>query len=651
MRHSVILIPAYNPKDTLLDLINELLDNGFGEILVINDGSAFSCSSIFEKAQSLNCKVLHHSKNLGKGQALKTGFRAVQEIYNQPVITVDCDGQHQILDIIKIDHALHENPNALIMGARNFSVGNVPIKSYLGNKITASIFKLSTGVDCKDTQTGLRGIPKCLFNLALTTQGDRYDYEYNFLCEVAESFPIISVPIKTIYFNDNEGSHFRPLHDSLLIYSRIIKFIFSSFAGFLADIVFFCIFSAFFSIAIATVVARLLSGTLNFAINKNSVFRSKGKIRKSYSKYLVLFLFIMLASAVGTTGLSMVVTNTVLAKIIVDLSLFIFSYIMQKNWVFADEINYYKASKIWKSCACLVLVFYISFTALNRFIVPQNIVTIETLETTQSTPQETEIEQEPIENQDISEPSSEPIITQSSYVDENIQIQMSTIREYETDIYIAEITVSDSSYLQAGLAQNSFGTNVKDKTSEIAQDNDAILAINGDYYGYRDEGYVMRNGYLYRTTQTQGGNQDLVIYDDGSMQVIEETEISAEQLAEMGAVQILSFGPGLISDGEIIVDENSEVSHEKESNPRTAIGMIEPNHYIFLVSDGRTDQSEGLTVEEIAIILQSYDCEVAYNLDGGGSSTMVFMGEVINNPTSNGREFKERSVSDIVFIG
>ncbi len=272
---------------------------------------------------------------------------------------------------------------------------------------------------------------------------------------------------------------------------------------------------------------------------------------------------------------------------------------------------------------------------------PQNIVVLDKID------ENTKIE----EGVQLEESIVEPIITQTSYNDGNISVNIETIREFDTDIYIAQIILKDSSFLKTGLAENSFGTNVKDKTSQIASDNNAILAINGDYYGFRDYGYVLRNGYLYRDTKTQGGNEDLVIYEDGDMQIINELDISANELLENGAVQIFSFGPGLILDGEIIVDENSKVEREDQSNPRTAIAIIDKNHYIFMVADGRTDESEGLSLEEMAIVLSEYDCTVAYNLDGGGSATMVFMGEVVNNPTTNGKDIKERSVSDIVYIG
>ena len=97
--------------------------------------------------------------------------------------------------------------------------------------------------------------------------------------------------------------------------------------------------------------------------------------------------------------------------------------------------------------------------------------------------------------------------------------------------------------------------------------------------------------------------------------------------------------------------EDEEVGKAKSSNPRTAIGMIDQRHYVLVVSDGRTNESQGLSLYELAEFMKSLDTTVAYNLDGGGSSTLVFNGEVINNPTTNGKSIKERSVSDIVYIG
>lgn len=183
----------------------------------------------------------------------------------------------------------------------------------------------------------------------------------------------------------------------------------------------------------------------------------------------------------------------------------------------------------------------------------------------------------------------------------------------------------------------------------MAQNNNAIFAINGDYYGFRDYGYVIRNGVLYRETANED-NDALVIDNDGNFSIVNESEVTANELLNEGAWQVLSFGPALIEEGEVVVGKNDEVSQAKTINPRTAIGQVDELHYIVIVADGRTSESEGLSLYELAQVMKEYNCTTAYNLDGGGSSTMYFNGEVINNPTSGG-SIGERSVSDIVYIG
>ncbi len=244
---------------------------------------------------------------------------------------------------------------------------------------------------------------------------------------------------------------------------------------------------------------------------------------------------------------------------------------------------------------------------------------------------------------------TEPVVTANSYSDGNISIIITQYREYDTDIYVADIQLSSPEYLKTALANGAYGKNVTAKTSEIASQTGAILAINGDFYGARESGYVVRQGQLLR--DSSGGSEDLVIYSDGTMQVIDENSVSASQLVADGAQQVLSFGPGIVIDGQIAVDENDEVGKAMASNPRTAIGQIDGLHYVMVVSDGRTSSSAGLSLKELAEVMQSLGCTTAYNLDGGGSSTMVFNGTIINNPTTGGRHSKERSVSDIVYIG
>ena len=235
------------------------------------------------------------------------------------------------------------------------------------------------------------------------------------------------------------------------------------------------------------------------------------------------------------------------------------------------------------------------------------------------------------------------------YSDSKTSITLKQYREYDSNIYVADVTVSDASDLKTALANNTYGRNITDTTSDMAANNNAVLAINGDYYGARQSGYVIRNGKLYRDTS---GNRDaLVIQKNGEFKFVSESETSASELLQDGALQAFSFGPVLLNNGEISVGENDEVGMAMVSNPRTAIGYLGNNHYVFVVSDGRTSESAGLSLYELASFMKDLGVKDAYNLDGGGSSTMVFKGEIINNPTTSGRSGEERAVSDIVYIG
>ena len=240
--------------------------------------------------------------------------------------------------------------------------------------------------------------------------------------------------------------------------------------------------------------------------------------------------------------------------------------------------------------------------------------------------------------------------TDNTYEDSNMMITLTEYYENDTKIYVADIYLKDASLLKTSFAKNSYGKNVTAKTSDIAKSVNAILAINGDYYGVQEAGYVLKNGVIYRSTPVKN-KEDLVIYEDGSFEIINESDISLEELLNSGAYNVLSFGPALVDDSEIEVSTSDEVGKAMASNPRTAIGIIDTNHYVFVVSDGRTNESVGLSLYELATFMKKLGCTTAYNLDGGGSSTMYFNGEIINNPTTTGKKIGERSISDIVYVG
>ena len=301
-------------------------------------------------------------------------------------------------------------------------------------------------------------------------------------------------------------------------------------------------------------------------------------------------------------------------------------------------MKFLKKGYAYASIFGLLLTASFSYSMLKIFVIA------ETISTVSSTASSSNAES-------ASKATETATVTDTSYSDDNLSITLTEKTVNNTQVYVADVTVSSAEYLKTALANNTYGTNVTAKTSETAANNNAILAVNGDYYGANSTGYVIRNGVVYRdTVREDASNGDLAIYKDGSFKIIYENEISANQLVEDGVVNLLAFGPALVENSEIVVDTKSEVGQSMASNPRTAIGIIDEKHYIIIVSDGRTSESQGLSLYEMAEVMKSYGVKTAYNLDGGGSSTMYFNGQVINKPTTNGN-ISERAVSDIVYIG
>ena len=246
--------------------------------------------------------------------------------------------------------------------------------------------------------------------------------------------------------------------------------------------------------------------------------------------------------------------------------------------------------------------------------------------------------------------STATVKTATAYEDDTKTISIETYERNSTQIHVATVTMKGDASIKTALADETYGRNVKAKTSTTAQSVNAVLAVNGDYYGARDAGYVIRNGQLLRSDSQDANQEDLVIYQDGSFEVIREGDITAQELLNKGAVQVLSFGPALIENSQVAVDSSDEVGKAMASNPRTAIGIIDDKHYVLVVSDGRTDESKGLSLKELADFMKELKVTTAYNLDGGGSSTMYFNGQIINKPTTNGHNIEEREVSDIVYL-
>lgn len=293
----------------------------------------------------------------------------------------------------------------------------------------------------------------------------------------------------------------------------------------------------------------------------------------------------------------------------------------------------------------LILAAYTVYAALDTFVIVR-VLTPDTLPTATVEASTAPTATEPPAEQ----ATTAPISTDTEYHDDQIDIVLTTMRVENTTVYVADVQIADISLLKTALAGNTYARNLTETTSVQAANAGAILAINGDYYGAQERGYVLRNDVLYRAS-AQSGTDALVIGADGNFRIITEGETSADTLVREGAWQVLTFGPALINGGQVTVSSSDEVGRAMTSNPRTAIGQISEGHYLLVVSDGRTKESAGLSLRQLAELMQSLGAQIAYNLDGGGSSTMVFQGRVVNNPTTNGRSIRERSVSDIVYIG
>lgn len=347
-----LIIPALNPDDSLPAYVQECRRSGFSHIIVIDDGSDAACADIFAELEK-DAEVLRHSKNCGKGRALKTAFSFclqqadVWELAG--VITVDSDGQHRIADVCRMAEAM--DGSSLVLGCRELFGEHVPPKSRFGNQLTCRVFRMLYGTWISDTQTGLRGIPRAHLELFAHVSGERYEYETQMLIVATKNqIRMKEVPIETIYIEENAGTHFRPVVDSVKIYAVLfgsfLWYLASSLSAAVLDELGFFLFNHFLfawmaqerRIFFATVVARIISSAYNFTVNRRVAFRSNGRVGVQLLKYYGLAIVQMLLSA----GLVILLVKPLpfgdtAVKILVDIVLFFASYQIQKRWIFQDR--------------------------------------------------------------------------------------------------------------------------------------------------------------------------------------------------------------------------------------------------------------------------------------------------------------------------
>ncbi len=350
---SSVLLPSYNPCQKLLDTLKALINEGFDDIILVDDGSRADCQRYFEEAQLLpEVTVLHHEVNKGKGRALKTGFDYF--LKNRPdcigVVTTDDDGQHAPDDVISCTQ-LMETSGKAVFGARDFTQPDVPPKSRFGNRMTSFVFRTFCGIKITDTQTGLRAFPREYMRLLLETDGERFEYETNVLLEMhRNNLAFEEKQIKTVYIDNNSETHFNPLKDSLKIYGVIIKFMLSSGLSSIIDIVVFTLINMLIPldfdekqrVLLATFGARLVSSLFNFFANRTRVFKSTEGLGATMLRYYILCV-IQTACSYGIVYLlTAIIPDNLrildsLIKIIVDVILFFISFGIQRDWVFGRK--------------------------------------------------------------------------------------------------------------------------------------------------------------------------------------------------------------------------------------------------------------------------------------------------------------------------
>ena len=349
----IALIPAYEPGEKLIELAEQLHLSDL-EVVVVDDGSGEAYRSVFNKTASF-ATVLVHEINKGKGSALKTGLSYIHENFpdSSVIVTLDSDGQHSVEDTVRVCDAALNNQSSLVLGCRRFKEGT-PVRSWFGNTLTKLIYRLSTGVNVSDTQTGLRAFSAKLLPFMLSVSGTRYEYEMNVLLECSrEGIPIKELEIKTIYFDNNSGSHFSAIKDSYRIYKEILKFAAASFIGFLVDYSLYSLLTLLtgglgttISVPLSNVLARLVSATVNYTLNKKYVFNCKGDVAKTATEYFTLAAIIL----VGNTLLLSFLTDSVginkyLAKILTELAFLTLSWLIQKFIIFRKRNNNIKEQR------------------------------------------------------------------------------------------------------------------------------------------------------------------------------------------------------------------------------------------------------------------------------------------------------------------
>ena len=334
---TALIIPAYKPGQEMLALLRQFQGNEDFVPLVVDDGSGAEFEPIFQ-AIPQGTVLLRHGENRGKGRAMKTAMEYVLAHMPQCeyALTADADGQHRYDDILRVNDAVKAHPKALVLGSRRFD-GDVPFRSRAGNAITRGVFALASGHKVYDTQTGLRAFGREAMERFIQVDGERYEYEINQLLDAAQSgMEIFEETIQTVYLDENKSSHFNVFRDSFKIYACILKFVSSSLLAFLIDFVLVLLLKSWtHNLLLSVVVARVISAAFNFTFNRQVVFKSQETVGRSLAKYALLACAVLVSNYLLLHLLNEVIGMPLaVAKILVEIVLFFFNYIIQGRFVY-----------------------------------------------------------------------------------------------------------------------------------------------------------------------------------------------------------------------------------------------------------------------------------------------------------------------------
>ena len=674
-----VIIPALNPNERLLSLVNELRDNGFDDIIIVNDGSADEYFKYFPDERKLPfCKVLHHRRNRGKGYALRTAFKYFVENRKgkDGVITMDCDGQHPVNDVIALTEKMYET-NSVVLGCRDFKDKDISLRSRIGNKITSLVFRLFCGINISDPQAGLRAIPERYIPTFIDIKGSRYEYESNMLLEMKkQQIDFYKLKIDTLHFKNHHKSYYRPIADSIRIYKLILSFVFSSLLSMLIELVVFYLslkflFSGRYDILLATLVSRVISSVVNFAVNRAKVFGSSSGIGRSLLRYIILAIPLAIASIFSIKGLTWAMSVTApslktLLKCVVDTILFFVSFRIQQNWVFAPKVE--KSEKIDDEEYVLIprkkrltagRVVLRTFACIGTAIAYLVVTVYVLLFIVANGPSKTLRDALVLSAMQASATKWVPGLflsdaTVKQIVDKSFEDSQLTInkdnyfgddnKEGEDDEYIDGmkyivethngfkayiLLVKDPSRLFVGASDETYAAKRGKTVFEIAKKYDAIVAVNGGEF-YDENGLGLGNipiGMTYsngKCVWNEGGGRTFIGIDKNDRLVVSEgmTTAKAESLGIRDGVSF-KYGNTLIKS-----DEKGVHIYYKKGNTgvaqRTAIGQREDGTIILLVTDGRSPSSIGANYNDVIDIMVSYGAVTAGMLDGGSSTVMYY---------------------------